>query len=81
MGERSPAHSELLGTRGGTYRIEILTGPDPLEEIESAADRLTADILVFGRHQMIHRTPFRLGHIPYQAMLRQKRAVMVVPMQ
>jgi len=68
-----------LQKAGGTFQFEVRRCGNVRDELERAADEFDADIVIFSRHQKIHRRPFLVGRVTYQAMLSQKRAVMVIP--
>lgn len=77
--QRVQGAEERLQKAGGTFHFEVRRCGDVRDELERSADQFDADIVVFSRHQKIHRRPFLVGRVTYQAMLSQKRGVMVVP--
>lgn len=80
LDERSDAHQVLLGEKGIAYHPEIRYG-SPLKEIRQLADQVDADLVVFGRHEDLHHTPFAVGRVPMEMMLTLDRPVLVVPVQ
>ena len=62
----------------GSYQTALLTGP-VTEKIAENAESFGASLIVFGRHNTIHRKPFGIGTVPYRAMLQQKAPILVVP--
>ena len=58
---------------------QICEGGDQSLEIDRAAESFGADILMFGKFHKIHRRPFMVGRTTYEALLTEKRAVMVFP--
>ncbi len=76
---RIPGVDDYIGSRNGTLQREVRRCAFVREEIERAANEFQADLLVFGRHEKVHHRPFMVGRVTYQAMLSQKRAVMVMP--
>lgn len=77
--QRIQGAEERLQKSGGTFRFELRRCGMVRDELERAADEFHADIIVFGRHQKVYRRPFLVGRVTYQAMLSQKRGVMVIP--
>jgi len=77
--QRVQGAEERLQKAGGAFHFEVRRCSDVRNELETAADEFDADIVVFSRHQKIHRRPFLVGRVTYQAMLSQKRGVMVIP--
>lgn len=67
----------LIGS-GGRYQPEVLAG-SATDELGDVASRMAADLVVFGRHKPITFTPFRIGRMPFHAMLSYKGAIAVVP--
>lgn len=79
LAQRIQGADERLRAAGGSFRFEVRRCPYVRDEIERAADEFGADLIVFGRHQKVHRRPYLVGRVTYQAMLSQKRAVMIIP--
>jgi nucleotide-binding universal stress UspA family protein len=75
LAARAKGRREVLEAQGGRYQAAPLTG-DAVEVLEQAIGKWCPDVIVFGRHQTIHRRPFLLGRIPFRAMLSAQRAVM-----
>jgi nucleotide-binding universal stress UspA family protein len=76
---RLPDVRRMIEDRGGQLRTEVRRCAFVSDEIQRAADEFDADLIIFGRHQKVHQRPYMIGRVTYQAMLSQKRAVMVVP--
>jgi nucleotide-binding universal stress UspA family protein len=76
---RIPEVKAFIESKGGTLRTEVRRCPHVRDEIERAADEFKADLIIFGRHQKVHQRPYMVGRVTYQAMISQKRAVMVIP--
>lgn len=69
---------DYLENGGGSYIPKVLTGnvaKKLLEETQIAKP----SILIFGRHQAVHRQPFFMGRVPFKTMLASKIPVVVVP--
>jgi len=60
-----------------TYRREMRFG-DIVEQFGEVVDEVKPDLLVFGRHQFVHRQPWSLGKMPFYGMLNLHRPVMIV---
>ncbi len=80
LAERVPQNRLAFDRAGGTYQVKIANG-HPIEEVNAEAERLGADVLIFGRHQTFHRRPFLIGRVPFHAMLSRQQAVMVLPLE
>jgi nucleotide-binding universal stress UspA family protein len=79
LSQRIHGADERLRASGGSFRFELRRSPFVRDEIERAADEFGADLLIFGRHQKTHRRPYLVGRVTYQAMLSQRRAVLLIP--
>ncbi len=75
---RAPGRTQFLETAGGHYWPEIRDGGIKLG-LEKAIDIATPDVIVFGRHQTIHRRPFSIGRVPFHFMLSMDYSILVVP--
>lgn len=51
----------------------------PVEELHKTTQLHKPQLLVFGRHHLFHRERFSLGKIPYDAMMEEGVATMIVP--
>ncbi|MBC7530875.1 MAG: universal stress protein [Oligoflexus sp.] len=51
----------------------------PSDEVHSELVRNPTQIMIFGRHHLIRRKTFALGRIPYNAMIEEGVATLVVP--
>jgi nucleotide-binding universal stress UspA family protein len=79
LSERLPHAESQLKIAGGSYRSELRRSPFVRDEIERIAVEFGADILIFGRHQKVHRRPFLVGRVTYQSMLSKQYGVLVFP--
>jgi hypothetical protein len=69
-----------LGAREGHLRYQTAVAfGSPAEELKRIALAHKAQIMIFGRHHMLHKKSFALGKIPYQAMVEEQIATLVVP--
>ena len=76
--QRGGNERDYLENGGGSYKPKVLTGnvaKKILEEIQT----VNPAILVFGRHQAVHRQPFFMGRVPFKTMLASKIPVVIVP--
>jgi nucleotide-binding universal stress UspA family protein len=64
--------------QGLTVGWRLLEG-EPVAALAAEAAGLDADLVVFGRHRLLHRRWPPLGRVTYEAMLSLRRPVMVVP--
>ncbi len=71
-------YREYVEAAGGKYSSEVVTG-DVGQELDAAVKTYVPDVLVFGRHQSLHRQPFFFGRMPFKAMMAYNRPVLVVP--
>ncbi len=69
-----------MGAQGlsSHYQTAVAFG-SPAEELQRIALTHHAQLLIYGRHHMLHKKSFSLGKIPYQAMVEQHIASLVVP--
>jgi len=51
----------------------------PAEELHRTTQLRRPQLLVFGRHHLFHRQRFSLGKIPYEAMMEEGVATLIVP--
>ncbi len=63
---------------GVTAELDVRTG-DVAQEIHQVSEDFAPDLMVFGRHKTLHIRPFLVGRMPLKAMLKEQRAVLVVP--
>jgi len=61
---------------GCRYRTDIRYGV-VTEQLHHAVEEQHTDILVFGKHRLLHKRPFTIGRVPFYAMLNMNRPVMV----
>lgn len=66
------------GLNSTRYESSVAFGK-PSEEIHAEVERTDAQLMVFGRHHLVHRKSLSLGRIPYSAMAMQGVAALVVP--
>ncbi len=52
---------------------------EPADQLHQLVKEHKAQIMVFGRHHMIHKKNFAFGKIPYQAMIEDQVASFIVP--
>jgi nucleotide-binding universal stress UspA family protein len=75
---RCESEREYLENGGGAYESRVLTGhvaKKLLEEVE----KIQPSMVVFGRHQAVHRQPFFMGRVPFKTMLNGQAPVVIVP--
>jgi|GEM_PF-2175360 len=60
------------------YHTHVAFG-NPAEELHKAAREHQAQMIVFGRHHLFHKRGFALGKIPYDAMINEGLATLIVP--
>lgn len=70
--------SNLLATHNGDY-MQCITFGNALREIKQCVNRENPTLLVFGKHETIHRKPFAIGKVPFYAIFQIRVPVMVVP--
>lgn len=61
---------------GSIIKHTILHG-NPPEEMLEYASKNGLDLLIFGRHKMLHHKPFTLGRMPFSAMAKMERPILV----
>lgn len=70
---------DLLETQGnGNYRQLVCFG-EVDAEIHAVVKNESPDIVVFGRHHLIHKKPFAIGKVPFSAMLTVEKPILMVP--
>lgn len=68
------------GAQRVTSRYEALVAfGSPVEELHKSTLHRKTQLIVFGRHHLFHRRRFALGKIPYEAMMEQGVATLIVP--
>jgi nucleotide-binding universal stress UspA family protein len=80
METRAGTVKSLFEVADCRYFSEVLVG-DVRDSLKSCAEKLQPDLLIFGRHQQLHRRPFLIGRVPFHAMVSQNRPVMIIPEQ
>lgn len=73
---RAPGRRHLLEARGGKVDVKLLQG-DPVDAVLKFADDHKVDMLLFGRHRTWRRKPFAIGQLPFHAMLKSRRPVLI----
>lgn len=68
----------------GAYRVKmryetLVAFGNPVEELHKITLQHSSQLLVFGRHHLFHRRRFAVGKIPYNAMMEQGVATLIVP--
>lgn len=66
------------GLNSTRYEAKVAFGK-AADEIHSEVERANLQLMVFGRHHLVHRKSLSLGRIPYSAMAMQGVAALVVP--
>lgn len=61
-----------------SYRRVLATG-SVLEQLSKLVSEIAPDLIIFGRHHLIHRRPLSLGKMPFYAMLGLNQAILSVP--
>ena len=80
MQKRVGDASLVFSREGGcTLSQHVRFGSDIKGELQSLCDQIDPDIVVFGRHELIHRKPFGIGQVPLTAMLNLKKPVVIAP--
>lgn len=64
---------------GCTYNKRVLSAASVFDGLKSFVDEQKSDVVVFGRHQSIHRSPFHIGKIPLYAMLELSCPIILFP--
>ncbi|WP_141733748.1 universal stress protein [Oligoflexus tunisiensis] len=72
---RSIPKAEAVASR---YQALVNFGK-PVDELHRTTRIHKPQLLVFGRHHLFHRQRFSLGKIPYDAMMEEGVATMIVP--
>lgn len=61
-----------------TYEAHFVSG-DVTEAVNQEAERFKPHLIVFGRHQTVHRRPFAIGAVPFRTMLAHDQPVLMAP--
>lgn len=81
---KEKAEKELLQRMGSnedknfSYKSSVLLGW-MAEELRRIVKKEDIDLVVFGKHKFIHKKPFGIGKMPFNAMLELDIPVVVVP--
>lgn len=67
----------LLKSGTGSYKQIVRFGP-VLEQLRAACEDVAPDIIVFGRHELLHRN-WSWGRMSYASMLELNRPLMIAP--
>jgi nucleotide-binding universal stress UspA family protein len=76
LNSRAPGRKTLLESRGGSVETQIIQG-DPVDAVLKTAVDRKADLMIFGRHRTWRRKPFAIGQLPFHAMLKSGRPVLI----
>ncbi|HYX36648.1 MAG TPA: universal stress protein [Oligoflexus sp.] len=70
----------IPGAQDVASRYEALVSfGQPAEELQKITQNRRPQLLIFGRHHLFHRQRFSIGKIPYDAMMEEGVATMIVP--
>jgi hypothetical protein len=70
----------IPGSESMANRYETLVSfGKPAAELHRSTQLRRPQFLVFGRHHFFHRQGFSLGKIPYEAMMEEGVATLIVP--
>jgi len=75
---RFSPYREYVEASDGKYTADVVAGSTK-SQLRWVSDEFEPDVLVFGRHKTMHHKPFSLGRMPYRAMLRLRRPIVIVP--
>jgi nucleotide-binding universal stress UspA family protein len=64
--------------RGVSVEIDMRSGAVE-SELSAAIKDSDADVVIFGRHRLLHTRPLLIGRMPFHAMLRANCGVLMVP--
>lgn len=78
MQNRAMPYVQWAAQADVAYHFKVEVG-DPREEIAAQIADGKPDLVVFGRHHMIHAHPFYVGHIPFQTMIHGNVPTLIVP--
>jgi nucleotide-binding universal stress UspA family protein len=76
LSKRLGAASLLFADKEDSYHQHVYFG-DASEAFSKVVAEIDPDIVIFGRHQLIHRKPWGLGKMPFSAMLSLHKPIMV----
>jgi nucleotide-binding universal stress UspA family protein len=68
----------IIEESGGKYTSEVLFG-DVQENLKAYAESKRPDMIVFGRHEVLHKKPLGVGKLPFYTMTQLGVPVMVAP--
>lgn len=57
---------------------DVRTG-DVQREIHAVTEEFNPELVIFGRHRFFRTKPFLIGRMPFQTMIQERRAVLMVP--
>ena len=78
MSDRIGQAKVLLENANCSYNQEVLYG-EVEEQLRVAVAKVKPDLVVFGRHAMVHHRPIGIGRLPFSSMLGLEVPVIVAP--
>lgn len=78
MNHRLGTAKGLIESAGGTYEVRTYFG-DVQKNFTRATLDYKPDLVVFGRHETVHRRPFSIGKMPFYAMLDLHKPLIIAP--
>ncbi len=70
--------AKLLIEQTGAYHASVLYG-DPFTQFAYAVGKFNPDLVIFGRHELVHTRPLGVGKMPFHAMLALNRTIVIAP--
>lgn len=61
-----------------SYEAHFVSG-DVTDAVSREAEHFKPHVIVFGRHQTVHRRPFAIGSVPFRTMLSHDQPVLMAP--
>jgi hypothetical protein len=68
----------LVEENGGSYSAKVYFG-EVTEQLARCVDEIKPDVVIFGRHELVHRKPFGIGKLPFYSMLNVGTPLIVAP--
>jgi nucleotide-binding universal stress UspA family protein len=68
----------IVEENGGTYFNRIYFG-DVADQLTRCIEEVNPDLVIFGRHELVHRKPLGIGKLPFYAMLNVGKPIIVAP--
>lgn len=72
-------HQSKIKALNSTIYEAVTAFGNPADEVHTEVLRTGSQLMVFGRHHMIRRKTLSLGRIPYNAMIEDGVATLIVP--